>query len=38
MNGWTFEYVCSLPDSVRTAALMMLKSDQDAVQRNRHKK
>jgi hypothetical protein len=29
MNGWTFEYVCRLPNSVRTAALKMLKADQD---------
>jgi hypothetical protein len=31
MNGWPFEYVAAMPDSIRTQALKMLKSDQDAI-------
>lgn len=31
MNGWTLDYVCQLPQSVRAAALKMLKADQDAL-------
>jgi hypothetical protein len=28
MNGWSFEYVCRLPQSVRQATWEMLKEDQ----------
>jgi hypothetical protein len=32
MNGsLSFEYVCRMPNSIRTATLKMLKADQDAL-------
>jgi hypothetical protein len=37
MNGWPFEYVVAMPDSIRSATLKMLKADQDAIERNRKK-